>query len=89
MVINLQHTAQTWERILYSSGGALNIKKCFWYLVHWEWHKGRPSMATSVMTLAMITLTSGSTPVYEVVPRKEPWDAMRTLGVRVAPDSNF
>ena len=78
---NLQHTAQTWERILYSSRGVLNIKKCFWYLIHWEWHKGHPSMVTSVSTPAMIALTLGGKPVYEVVQRKEPWDVMHTLGV--------
>jgi hypothetical protein len=33
MVKNLQDTTQTWERILHSSGGALNLKKCFWYLI--------------------------------------------------------
>ena len=57
LVKNLQHTAQMWERILYSSGGALNIKKCFWYLIHWEWHKGHPSMVTSVSTPVTIALT--------------------------------
>jgi hypothetical protein len=81
LVTNLQHTAQVWERLLYSSSGVLNVKKCFWYLVHWEWHKGRPSMATSVISPVMIALTSRNIPVYKVVPRKEPWDAMRTLEV--------
>jgi hypothetical protein len=29
-----QKCAQIWEHILYSSGGSLNLKKCFWYLVY-------------------------------------------------------
>jgi len=37
---HLQHNAQIWERLLYSSGGALNLKKCFWYLVFWKWKDG-------------------------------------------------
>ena len=89
LVCHLQHTAQTWEQILYSSGGALEIPKCFWYLVYWDWPKGRPQMANSSSAPATIALTKGSTPVYMVVQRKETWEAMRTLGVRVAPDGNY
>jgi hypothetical protein len=89
IVGHLQHTAQSWERILYSSGGALEIPKCFWYLTYWEWNNGRPSMMNSVSAPATIALTKGSVPVYTVVQRKETWEAMRTLGVRVAPDGNY
>lgn len=33
MFANMQDMAQKWERILYSSGGALELPKCFWYLI--------------------------------------------------------
>ena len=89
IVGHLQHTAQTWERILFSSGGSLNIPKCFWYLVYWEWPQGRPTMMNSVSAPGIVALTQGNSPVYSVVQRKETWEAMRTLGVRVAPDGNF
>ena len=56
IVCHLQHTAQTWERILYSSGGALEILKCFWYLVYWEWPQGRPAM--SLQSLPLLPLPS-------------------------------
>ena len=46
-------------------------------------------MAMSVSTPAMIALTLGGKPVYEVVQRKEPWDMMHMLGVRAVPDGNF
>jgi hypothetical protein len=57
IVGHLQHTAQSWEHILYSSGGALQLPKCFWYLVYWEWSNGRPQMMNSVSAPATITLT--------------------------------
>jgi hypothetical protein len=76
IVCHLQHMAQTWEQILYSSGGALEIPKCFWYLVYWDWPKGHPQMANSSSALATIALTKGSTPVYMVIQRKETWEAM-------------
>ena len=38
----LQHIAQTWERLLFYSGGALNLTKCSWRVMFWDWKKGRP-----------------------------------------------
>jgi hypothetical protein len=89
MIANGQACAQIWEWILYSSGGALELKKCFWYLVHWQWVNGRPEMAPNVSCPGMIALASGNVPNYTVIPRLEVWEARRTLGVRPAPDGNF
>ena len=86
---HLQDIAQKWERILYSSGGALKLCKCFWYLVYWEWVDGRPQMMPSISSPVMIALTEGHLPVYMVIERKEAWEAMCTLGIRVAPDGNY
>jgi hypothetical protein len=88
-ISNGQACAQIWERILCSSGRALELKKCFWYLVHWQWVNGRPEMAPNVSCPGIIALTSGNVPNYAVIPRLEVWEARRTLGVRPAPDGNF
>jgi hypothetical protein len=89
MIANGQACAQIWKRILYSSSGALELKKCFWYLVHWQWVNGRPEMAPNVSCPGIIALTSGNVPNYTVIPRLEVWEARRTLGVCPAPDGNF
>jgi len=34
---NLQQMLHTWERLLFCSGGALELSKCFYYLLHWKW----------------------------------------------------
>jgi hypothetical protein len=34
LIAHAQACAQIWERILYSSGSALELKKCFWYMVY-------------------------------------------------------
>ena len=87
---HLQDVAQKWERILYSSGGGLKLRKCFWYLVYWEWVDGHPQMMPLISrSLAMISLTKSHIPGYMVIKRKETWEAMCTLGVRVAPDGNY
>jgi hypothetical protein len=37
LIVHGQASAQIWERILFSSGGALKLQKCFWYLIYWQW----------------------------------------------------
>ncbi len=63
----MQSVAQIWEWLLYSSGGALELPKCFWYLMYWEWVKGRPSLIPNVAMPGMIALTQGHIPNYTVM----------------------
>jgi hypothetical protein len=45
VIQKLKNLAQHWERLLFSTGGALNLQKSFWYLVAWKWSSGRPKLA--------------------------------------------
>jgi hypothetical protein len=39
--------SQCWERILWSTGGKLELTKCFYYILHWVFdEKGRPRLMT-------------------------------------------
>ena len=40
---NLQHTSQSWERLLYCSGGLLELSKCFYYLIILEMARRSPN----------------------------------------------
>ncbi len=33
----MESVAQKWEKLLFSTGGALAPGKCFFYLVEWDW----------------------------------------------------
>jgi hypothetical protein len=81
LIAHGQACAQIWERFLYSSGGALELRKCFWYLIYWQWVNGQPEMCPNISCPGIITLTSGNVPNYTVIPRLEVWEAQRTLGV--------
>jgi hypothetical protein len=61
LIRNLESMAQTWERLLFSSGGALEPSKCFYSVVYWKWINGLPTMTpVSEMThVPPIQLTSG------------------------------
>jgi hypothetical protein len=89
MIGNMQAVAQIWEGILYSLGGALELPKCFWYLIYWQWINGQPQMMPIVSTPGIIALTQGHVLYYTVIKRLEVWQAMQTLGVRAAPDGNY
>jgi len=39
---SLQQLAQSWERLLHITGGALKPSKCFYYLMIWDWANGFP-----------------------------------------------
>jgi hypothetical protein len=38
LIQHLQTAAQTWEHLLSLSGGTLNLQKCNWFILYWEWH---------------------------------------------------
>ena len=58
MIEKLNRMAQTWEQLLYYSGGALNLAKCSWHIMYWDWHKGRPRIRPLAPTDPALTLTT-------------------------------
>mmetsp|Transcript_7234 Transcript_7234/g.10506 ORF Transcript_7234/g.10506 Transcript_7234/m.10506 type:complete len:281 (-) Transcript_7234:3541-4383(-) len=77
----LTKLAQHYERLLWSTGGALNILKCSWVLISWVWKNGRAKLATKTQAPATLRLTSGDSPTMQTVPRLDPTETYRTLGV--------
>jgi hypothetical protein len=75
LIVHRQACAQIWERILFSSRGALKLKKCIWYLIYWQWVNGQPEMCPNISCPGIITLTSGNIPNYTVIPQLEVWEA--------------
>jgi hypothetical protein len=69
LIAMAQASAQIWERILFSSGGALELKRCFWYLIYWQWVNGHLQMTTVIGCPGIIALTGGTVPNYTVIPR--------------------
>jgi hypothetical protein len=56
---------------------------------YWEWVNGRLQMMPNLSTPGIIALTQGQVLNYTIIKRLEVWQAMRTLGVRAAPDGNY
>ena len=90
LVTNLQHMAQAWERLLFISGGALELSKCSYYIMYWTWIHGLPTLTpiAQIKLVKEIVLTSGN--LIQPVPilQCDPSEAYKTLGVYIAPDGN-
>ena len=88
LVLRMTNMAQTWEQLLWTSGGALNLKKCYWFLVSWKWTKtGKPKMQMiAEMHGFEIRLMEGSDQTKTVkITRKEVTQGQQTLGTRLCP----
>ncbi len=90
MIQRLQAISQTWEHLLHLSGGALNLKKCSWYILYWDWQKGRPVLRAPQPTDPIVTLKQGSKPQpHTEVERMDLSKAPRILGVHLSPLGDF
>jgi hypothetical protein len=90
VVTRMTTKAQRWERLIWSSGGALNLDKCYLYLLEWTYSKTGIARLKPLKDMPYdVSLTAGNSPAPPVPIRTvEPHQGTRTLGVRLAPDGN-
>ncbi len=83
----MQSSITNWEGLLRTTGGALVPEKCFWYLIEQTWSDGKWMYKPNKTIPANLKVvdTHGH---LNTIPRLEVTEARRTLGVRLAPDSN-
>jgi len=77
---HMQGLVTTWEGLLHATRGALVPNKCFWYLIDFEQCQGKWHYRSA-------DATPGS--LHTIIPRLEPSEARRTLGMRIVPDGNM
>jgi hypothetical protein len=85
LVSMLQHDAQRWERLLWSSGGLLNLLKCLYYTMSWRFDvEGRPFLKSMDAIVPSLLLTSGADPNNQPVTQYDVSEAHRYLGDWIA-----
>lgn len=90
LVTRLQEMAQTWEKLLSLSGGKLNLNKCSWYILRWEWKYGRPSIRKIQSEDPTVNLTQGADASKEYkITRHNLEHSSRMLGVYLNPMGDF
>jgi hypothetical protein len=89
LILRLQEISQTWEHLLHLSGGSLNLKKCSWYALSWDWKDGRPVIRKRLETDPDIQLRQGSSIDTTIIRRMDLEEAPRILGVFISPTGDF
>ena len=56
----LHKLAQHWEKLLFASGGRLELNICFYYIICWKWTNGIAFMITNAKLATNIALTCGN-----------------------------
>ena len=82
---SLQSLAQSWERLLYTTGGALKPQKCFYYLLLWDWANGFPILRSKQKCSSTLSITDSNTNAQVTLEMKGPCESTRTLGIRISP----
>jgi hypothetical protein len=81
IVSMLESDSQTWERLLWTSGGLLNLKKCLYYVVAWSFDsEGKANMTPATDIRPTLSLTSGDVPGRADVSHYNYDDAHQYLG---------
>ena len=86
----LRRVGQLWEKLLFISGGTLNLAKCFSTLQYWQWDKkGRPSLIPMLPSDPPLILTSGQNPAQHIIKQNSNSTGLKGLGVYLNFDGTF
>jgi hypothetical protein len=81
---NLKGDTTFWSKLLASSGGLLELPKCFYYILNWKFDKNGIPAATTIaeqrLHTTQLTLPVDSSQAEIVINQKEVTEAHKTLG---------
>ena len=89
IVTRLQEVAQTWEHLLFLSGGKLNLSKCSWFVLRWEWKSGRPILRKLQQHDPKLSLSQGASSDKHAIKQTDLTHSSRMLGVLLNPMGDF
>jgi hypothetical protein len=76
-----QHNAQCWNDLLTASGGALEIPKCSYHVLHWKFSKnGSPVLVSLGDSLPPVVVQDSPTSPPQQMQLLSPYTAHKTLG---------
>jgi len=87
MIQAMQQSVDNWEGLLHATGGTLISSKCFWYGINFKWENNNWVYANPHQTPEEVMIKDADNKQV-VIPCLATSEACRTLGVRLALDSN-
>ena len=79
---HIKKMGQLWERLLYITGGRLELSKCFWVNIIWKWKRGLPFLVTDTkIRTKQLYLKESESREYIQIPLISGKEAIKRLGV--------
>ena len=85
----IKFMATQWERLLFLTGGKLELTKCFWMPITWAWKKGDPILSRSRSGGVELHLKESESGQRVLIPRIKGSDVEKRLGVRYSIDGSW
>jgi hypothetical protein len=94
LIPQMQEVVDTWEGLLWATGGASRDDKSYWYLLDYKFQKGCWKYKTKQeipgdINIKVVDSRGNPLPTLEILTRLEPSETRKTLGVYVAMDGNW
>ena len=84
----LKHAAQSWEHLLYTTGGKLEISKYGTYIMEWTFHDDGRVILAPMSDVEPFTITSSFDKSHYVMTLLSNNECMKYLGIQSAPSGN-
>jgi hypothetical protein len=89
VIRNLESIARAWDKLLQCLGGALEPRKCFYYIIYWHWVGGLQELMKIDQMLEYPTITlMGQSHSSVPISQKEVTTAHKTLGIYMTPSGS-
>lgn len=85
----IKFIATKWEKLLYLTGGKLELTKCFWLPITWRWKKGEPVMNTNERGAIQLKIKESESGNRILIPRIKPSKAEKRLGILYSADGTW
>ena len=93
LITETTEAAQWWENMLWTTGGELELSKCFYYVMHWYFDQtGRPHLASKQMLkrlVCQIDIIQSKDNSKEKIKMKDSARHHKTLGVLPKPNGKM
>lgn len=80
---------QSWETMLHTNGGLLELKKCYWIFMCWKWPRGIATLKEVQEIPQTLKITQTEDDLEVTIVHKSVQDAPRVLGCHVAADGSW
>ena len=87
--VEAQAAVMDWGLITQATGGYLKATKCFWYLMAWRWHQGRPILRRGRNLPSFRMVIPQKDGSVSVIPMKDVTEVQESLGVWNCPAGEF